>query len=101
MLLRSLLFIIPGIVKSFSYSMSMYILAENPGTPALECISESKAITNGYKMDLFVLGLSFIGWAFLGALTLGIAYIWIIPYMEATYANAYQSLKHANTTPNC
>lgn len=77
--LWSLLFVIPGIVKSFSYSMSMYILAENKGKPALECINESKAMTNGYKMDLFVLGLSFIGWCILGAITFGIAYIWVLP----------------------
>lgn len=91
--LWSLLFVIPGIVKSFAYSMSMYILAENKGKPALECINESKAMTNGHKMDLFVLGLSFIGWILLGYITLGIAYIWIIPYMQATYVNAYHSLK--------
>ena len=91
--LWSLLFVIPGIIKSFSYSMSTYILAENKGKPALECINESKAMTNGHKMDLFVLGLSFIGWGFLCAITLGIASIWVIPYMQATYANAYNSLK--------
>lgn len=91
--LWSLLFIIPGIIKTFSYSMSMYILAENKGKGARECIKESMAMTDGHKGELFVLGLSFIGWAFLGAITLGIAYIWIIPYMNATFANAYQSLK--------
>lgn len=91
--LWSLLFIIPGIVKSVSYSMSMYILAENKGKPALACISESKAMTNGHKADLFVLGLSFIGWVLLGCVTFGIAYIWIVPYMETTLANAYHSLK--------
>lgn len=92
-LLWSLLFIIPGIVKYYSYSMSMYVLAENKGKPALECINESKAMTNGHKADLFVLGLSFIGWALLGAITFGIAYIWVIPYMNTTYANAYNYLK--------
>lgn len=91
--LWSLLFVIPGIVKSFSYSMSMYILAENKGKAALECINESKSMTNGHKMDLFVLGLSFLGWALLGIITFGIAFIWVIPYMNATYANVYNSLK--------
>ncbi len=98
--LWSLLFVIPGIVKSYSYSMSMYILAENKGKPALECINESKEMTNGHKMDLFVLGLSFIGWFFLGYFTLGIAYIWIVPYMQATYANAYNSLKPFKSEPS-
>ena len=97
--LWSLLFVIPGIVKAFSYSMSMYILAENKGKAALDCINESKAMTNGYKMDLFVLDLSFIGWALLGVLTFGIAFIWIIPYRNATYANAYLRLKSLKTGP--
>ena len=91
--LWALLFYIPGIIKGISYSMAPYILAENPGKPALECINESKAMTHGHKMDLFVLGLSFIGWGLLCSLTLGIAYIWVGPYMQATYANAYNSLK--------
>lgn len=94
--LWSLLFVIPGIIKSYSYSMSMYILAENKGKPALECINESKAMTEGHKMDLFVLSLSFIGWALLGTITFGIAYIWVLPYMQATFTNAYLSLKPQN-----
>lgn len=97
--LWSLLFYIPGIVKSISYSMSWYILAENKGKPALECIRESKEMTNGHKWELFVLSLSFIGWALLGALTLGIAYIWIVPYMQATFTNAYKLLKGENAEP--
>lgn len=91
--LWSLLFIIPGIVKSLSYSMSMYVLAENEGKPALECINESKTITNGHKMELFILNLSFIGWILLAIITFGIACIWIVPYMNATFANTYRSLK--------
>ena len=91
--LWSLLFVIPGIIKALSYSMSLYILAENKGKPALECINESKAMTNGHKAELFVLGLSFIGWEFLCVITFGIVGIWAIPYMNATYANAYKSLK--------
>ena len=91
--LWSLLFVIPGIVKSIAYSMSLYILAENKGKPALECIAESKEMTNGHKGELFVLSLSFIGWLLLCGITFGIAYIWVGPYMQATMANAYKSLK--------
>ena len=91
--LWSLLFVIPGIVKAYSYSMSLYILAENKGKPALECINESKAMTCGHKADLFVLDLSFLGWALLTCITFGIAGIWIMPYIQATMVNAYQSLK--------
>lgn len=91
--LWSLLFIIPGIVKGYSYSMSMYILAENNGKKALECINESKLMTEGKKMDLFVLNLSFIGWGLLCAITLGIASIWVVPYMQTTLTNVYNSIK--------
>ncbi len=91
--LWSLLFVIPGIIKGISYSMSMYVLAENKGKPALECIAESKKMTEGHKMELFVLALSFIGWGLLVSITLGIAAIWVMPYMQATYANAYNLLK--------
>ena len=91
--LWSLLFVIPGIVKCFSYSMSMYVLAENKGLSAHQCIEESKKMTEGHKMELFVLSLSFFGWCLLSCITFGIAYIWVMPYMSATFANAYNLLK--------
>ena len=96
--LWSLLFVIPGIIKALSYSMSTYILAENPGMPALEAIERSKKMMDGHKADLFVLGLSFIGWALLGSITLGIAYIWIIPYVSTTYVNFYNQIKGEGIT---
>ena len=91
--LWSLLFVIPGIVKSYSYSMALYILADNKGKGARECIAESAKMTDGHKMDLFVLHLSFIGWALLAPFTLGLLYIWLTPYMNAATANAYETLK--------
>lgn len=91
--LWSLLFVIPGIIKAYSYSMALYILAENKGKSSRECVKESMAMTEGHKMDLFILSLSFIGWMLLSAITFGIAYIWVGPYMNATFANAYKSLK--------
>lgn len=91
-LLWSLLFIIPGIIKAYSYYMSMYILAENKGMGAREAISKSKQMMHGHKMELFVLELSFIGWGLLVAITFGIAAIWVVPYMQATYANFYKKL---------
>ena len=93
-MLWSLLFYIPGIIKALSYSMSMYILAENPEIGALEAIDRSKKMMDGHKMELFVLYLSFIGWYLLGAITFGIAFIWIIPYISATMANFYNSIKN-------
>ncbi len=97
--LWSLLFIIPGIVKSYAYSMSLYILADNKGKSARECIAESVEMTDGHKGELFVLDLSFIGWEFLVGLTCGIAAIWVTPYMQATKANAYESLKPVVAVP--
>ena len=92
-LLWSLLFIIPGIIKAYSYYMSMYILAENKGMSAREAISKSKQMMHGHKMELFVLELSFIGWGIVTAVTFGIAGIYVHPYMQATMVNFYDSIK--------
>lgn len=89
----TVMLLIPGIVKSFSYSMSMYILAENKGMSAREAITRSKEMMNGHKLDLFVLYLSFFGWWLLCGITFGIAYIWVGPYMNAAVANFYNSIK--------
>ena len=97
--LWSLLFSIPGIIKSYSYSMSMFVLADNKGKSARECIAESKAMTEGHKMELFVLDLSFIGWYLLGSLTCGIAYLYVVPLLNATHANVYETIKPVVAVP--
>ena len=91
--LWALLFYIPGIVKSISYSMSYYVLAENPNMTAREALNVSKRITNGHKMDLFVLSLSFIPWLLLVMVTCGIAAIYVAPYMQLTITNFYHEIK--------
>lgn len=91
-LLWSLLLIIPGIIKAYSYSMCFYILADNPDIGICEALNESKRITQGYKMDLFILDLSFLGWGILSVLTLGIGFFWLVPYMQVTTGNAYRKL---------
>ncbi len=91
--LWSLLLFVPGIIKACSYSQAMYILAENPGISPTEAIDRSKTMMEGHKMEYFLLSLSFIGWALLGIFTLGILYIWLVPYMQATMANYHRSLK--------
>lgn len=90
--LWSLLFIIPGIVKSFSYAMTPFIMAENPGMTASEAITASKEMMDGHKGELFVLDLTFIGWELLAALTLNIGYIFLNPYKNAAYAAFYRNL---------
>ena len=91
--LWSLLLIIPGIIKAFSYSMASFILADNPELTAREALEESKRIMEGHKFDLFVLQLSFFWWYLLGAITFGIAYVYVVPYFEATMTNFYNEIK--------
>ena len=94
--LWSLLLVVPGIIRAYAYSMAPYILAENPDMAANDAIKESMRIMDGHKMDLFVLQLSFIGWMILTSLTFGILGIYTVPYMNATFANFYNSIKDTN-----
>lgn len=91
--LWTLLFILPGIVKAFSYALTPYILEENPDLSANEAIDHSRAMMKGHKFDLFYLYLSFIGWFFLSFLTLGIGFFWLIPYMYTAQAAFYEDVK--------
>ena len=92
--LWTLLLIVPGIVKGYSYRMVPYILADRPELNHKEAITLSRQMMNGNKWKTFVLDLSFLGWAILDALTLGIVGIFYAnPYMEHTYAELYLSLK--------
>ncbi|AFM40510.1 putative integral membrane protein [Desulfosporosinus acidiphilus SJ4] len=95
--LWSLLLIIPGIIAGFRYSMAYYIMMDNPHLSALEALKQSKAMMVGYKFDLFILELSFLGWLLLVAVTFGLALLWVNPYYEAAKVNFYQELK-ANST---
>lgn len=97
--LWTLLLIIPGIVKHYAYRMVPYILAEDPDMEADTAIRESMRMTQGEKMNMFVLDLSFIGWYILGALMLGIGVFFVHPYYEATYAQLYDTLKHQFDSP--
>lgn len=92
-LLWSLLFIVPGIIKYLSYSMTFYILADNPSISAREAIKRSKAMMNGHKWKYFLMELSFIGWGILCLLTLNIGALWLTPYIETSKAHFYLTLK--------
>lgn len=89
----SLLFVIPGIVKAYEYSMSTFILAENPDMGISAARRESMRMTKGHKWQLFLLNLSFIGWNLLSCLTLGFLNVWLAPYAMTAGVYAYQSLK--------
>ncbi|MBQ7182255.1 MAG: DUF975 family protein [Bacteroidaceae bacterium] len=88
-----LLFIIPGIIKAFSYSMTTYILRDYPELKNNAAIELSMDMMQGHKADLFWLYLTFIGWGILCLLTLGIGFFWLEPYMEASIANFYEDVK--------
>lgn len=92
--LWTLLFIIPGIIKSFAYSMTPYILADYPNVPATEALKISMKMTDGYKGDIFVMYLSFFGWMILSAITFGLVGIFYSsPYMYVSLAGLYEELK--------
>lgn len=98
--LWSLLFIVPGIIKAFSYSQALNILADNPGMPANEAIARSEAMMRGHKTQYLSLILSFIGWIILGIFTFGILYLWLIPYMLTSSATFYCELLYHYTGNN-
>lgn len=91
--LWSLLFVVPGIIKSLAYSQAKYVIHDNPRLKGKEAIEISKRMTNGFKGDLFSMYLSFIGWYILVGLTGGILSIYVTPYVETTAAMYYENLK--------
>ncbi len=85
-------FIIPGIILTLSYSLVPIILIKKPELGIVETLKYSREKMQGHKLDAFVLGLSFIGWAILGTLTVGILYIWLFPYMQLTFTKFYLNI---------
>lgn len=92
--LWSLLFIIPGIIKSISYAMTPYILADCPDVKARDALKLSMRMMKGHKMEYFILSLSFIGWILLSVVTFGLVEIFYTgPYMGNTFAAYYLNRK--------
>lgn len=91
--LWSLLFIVPGIIAAISYSQTFYILAEDKKISGNDALKKSKDLMYGKKWQYFCLGLRFLGWMILCVFTLGIGFLWLMPYMQVSYANFYKSLK--------
>lgn len=91
--LWSLLLIVPGIIKTYQYSMIEYILAENPSLDRKRAFEITKALTMGNKWRIFCFGLSFIGWILLSYFTCGIGLIFLMPYVQASFVQLYYDLK--------
>ncbi len=92
--LWTLLFIIPGMIKGYSYALTQYISIDNQTLKAEECINQSMKMMNGNKWRLFLLDLSFIGWYLLAIFfTLGIGLLWVVPYHETARILFYEDLK--------
>ena len=89
----TLLLIVPGIIKSFAYALTPFILIDKPELSANEAIELSMKMMDGHKLDLFILYLSFIGWYLLSILTLCIGMLWVMPYMYTTMAAFYEDVK--------
>ena len=92
--LWTLLFIIPGIIKSFEYAIIPYLLADDPEISSKDAFKKAKQMMNGNKWRLFKLEFSFIGWTLLCVLTLGIGAAFLIPYVNAATAEFYVELKN-------
>ncbi len=87
--LWSLLFLIPGIIAAYRYSLAPYYMAERPDIGIREAVNLSKQTMAGHKGRLFGLHFSFIGWSILSTLTFGIGYLWLAPYINAAQAAFY------------
>lgn len=92
-ILWTLLLIVPGIIAALSYAMTFFILADDDSIGAMEAIDKSKEMMNGYKWKFFCMSLRFFGWALLCILTLGIGFLWLIPYMYVSMAKFYENVK--------
>ena len=91
--LWSLLLVVPGVIKYYSYAMTDYILKEEPEMKNNAAIEKSMAMMENNKMKLFLLDLSFIGWALLAIVTFGIGFLFLQPYMQVSRAALYEDLK--------
>jgi len=95
-LIGFILLIIPGIIVALALSQTWFILAENPSMDSYDAIMESKKMMDGYKFKLFKIQLRLLGLGLLCLLTLGIGFLWLIPYQYVVYAKFYEEVKAAN-----
>ena len=95
-MLWSLLFIIPGIIKEYGYAMTPFILAEHPQLTASRAIELSEQMMDGHKAELFILEMTFLGWSLLAVLTMNLGHLFLNPYKNAAHAAFYRQLQEEN-----
>jgi uncharacterized membrane protein len=88
-----ILFVIPGIILAFAYAIVPLVLRDNPELSPVEVLQKSRMMMKGHKMDLFLLYLSFIGWAILCIFTFFIGYLWLAPYVQMTEVKFYEKIR--------
>ena len=88
-----ILFIVPGIILAFAYAIVPLVLRDNPELSAVEVLQKSRMMMKGHKWELFLIYLSFIGWAVLCIFTFFIGYLWLAPYMQMTEVKFYEQLR--------
>ena len=93
LMLWSLLLVVPGIIKSYSYRLSMYIAADRPELSPTECITESRRMMDGHKWQAFCLDFTMFLWTLVGSCACGIGTLWVTPYWEASNAAFYEAVK--------
>jgi len=91
--LWTLLLVIPGIIMAIAYSQTFFILADDNSIGAMDALRKSQKMMDGYKWKYFCLGFRFIGWGLLCCLTLGIGFLWLMPYIQVTFAKFYDDIK--------
>jgi uncharacterized membrane protein len=93
--LWTLLLIVPGIIMLFAYSQAFYLIADDPTLTASRALRESRAMMRGRKWKYFRLNCRYIGWILLGIVTLGIAFLWVLPMLGSALALFHDDLKNA------
>jgi uncharacterized membrane protein len=91
-LIGYLVSVIYATVKGYLYSLSFYILYDNPEKTGKEIVEASEAMMRGNRWKFFWLGLTFIGWTILAAFTFYIGMLWVFPYIMVTFVCFYESL---------
>ncbi|MBQ9066051.1 MAG: DUF975 family protein [Clostridia bacterium] len=94
------LFVVPGIILGFAYSQTFFLLQEDPSLAPVDALRRSRLLMRGHKWDLFLLELSFLGWYLLCAVTAGIGFIILEPYVLQAKTAFYNSIKNGATDTN-